>query len=43
MEGGAFLDEFRRAGFREARILQAYRNARTRHPAVLAAEWVAVR
>lgn len=42
-EGGAFLDEFRRSGFREARILQTSRNAWTKHPAVLAAEWVAVR
>jgi hypothetical protein len=41
--GGAFLDEFRATGFREARILRATRNARTKHPHVLAAEVYALR
>jgi hypothetical protein len=34
----AFLDEFRAVGFRDARLLRATRNARTKHPNVLAAE-----
>lgn len=37
-EGDAFLDEFHAAGFREAVILRTSRNARTKHPGVLAAE-----
>lgn len=37
-EGGAFLDEFRVAGFREATILRTSRNARTKDQWVLAAE-----
>jgi hypothetical protein len=38
-----FLAEFTEAGFRHAKILRTFRNARTRHPAVLAAEVEAVR
>jgi hypothetical protein len=34
----AFLDEFRTAGFAEAVLLQAKRNARTNNQYVLAAE-----
>jgi arsenite methyltransferase len=37
-EGVAFLDEFRAAGFSQAVLLRTLRNARTRNPAVLAAE-----
>jgi len=37
-EGGAFLDEFRAAGFATATILRATRNARTSNPKVMAAE-----
>jgi len=42
-EGGAFLDEFRAAGFRDAVILRTSRNARTKDPRVLAAEVLAQR
>lgn len=38
-----FLQEFTGAGFRDAKILRTFRNARTRHPAVLAAEFEVVR
>jgi hypothetical protein len=37
-EGGAFLNEFRDAGFAEVRLLRTMRNARTKNPKVLAAE-----
>ncbi|HET9926102.1 MAG TPA: methyltransferase domain-containing protein [Methylomirabilota bacterium] len=37
-EGGAFLDEFRQAGFREAAIVRTTRNARCKDPRVIAAE-----
>jgi hypothetical protein len=39
----AFLDEFRAAGFREATLLKASRNTRTKNVRVLAAEVRAVR
>jgi hypothetical protein len=39
-EGVAFLEEFLAAGFREARIMRAIRNTRTKNPHVLAAEVV---
>jgi hypothetical protein len=39
----AFLDEFRAAGFREATLLRARRNLRTKNQGVLAAEVRAVR
>ena len=39
----AFLDEFRAAGFREATLLRAGRNLRTKNQGVLAAEVQAVR
>lgn len=42
-EGGAFLDEFRAAGFRDAGLLSTRRNARTKDPRVLAAEVVVQR
>jgi arsenite methyltransferase len=37
-EGGAFLDEFREAGFSDVKMLGLTRNARTKNPLVLAAE-----
>ncbi len=37
-EGGAFLDEFLKAGFCDAELIRTSRNARTKNPAVLAAE-----
>ena len=37
-EGEPFLEEFRAAGFAEATLLRATRNARTKKPMVLAAE-----
>jgi hypothetical protein len=42
-EGGAFLEEFKGAGFAAAMLLRTTRNARTRNPKVLAAEVVASR
>jgi hypothetical protein len=42
-EGVPFLEEFRAAGFAEARLLRKLRNARTKNPRVLAAEVVARR
>lgn len=42
-EGGAFLQEFRSAGFRGAEILTTTRNARTKNPRVIVAEVIAVR
>jgi hypothetical protein len=42
-EAGAFLREFRDAGFRDATLLRTSRNARTKSPRVLAAEVRAVR
>jgi len=42
-EGGAFLDEFKAAGFAAATLLRTARNARTRNPKVLAAEVLASR
>ncbi|MBI4718860.1 MAG: hypothetical protein HY763_13725 [Planctomycetes bacterium] len=42
-EGGAFLDEFRAAGFADAHILRTTRNARTKNPKVIAAEFRARR
>jgi hypothetical protein len=42
-EGVSFLDEFRAAGFAEARILRTTRNARTKNPDVVAAEFCAGR
>jgi len=42
-EGVAFLDEFRAAGFAEARLLRTMRNARTKNPKVIAAEFCARR
>lgn len=33
-----FLEEFRKAGFGEVHLLRTSRNARTKNPAVLAAE-----
>lgn len=42
-QGGAFLAEFRRAGFKQARILATMQSLHTKNPAVLAAEWVAAR
>lgn len=38
-----FLDEFRAAGFAEARILRTIRNARAKNPKVIAAEFCASR
>ncbi len=43
MEGGAFLDEFRSAGFGRTEILRTSRNARAKNPKVLAAEVRALR
>jgi len=43
VEGGAFLEEFRAAGFASARILRAVRNSRTKNSRVLAAEVCATR
>jgi len=37
-EGVTFLNEFREAGFADARILRTTRNARTKNPKVVAAE-----
>jgi len=42
-EGVTFLNEFRDAGFAEARMLRTMRNARTKNPKVLAAEVCALR
>ncbi len=42
-EGGAFLDEFRAAGFREAVMLRTTRNARCKDPRIIAAEVRATR
>jgi hypothetical protein len=42
-EGGAFLDEFREAGFHDATLLRATRNARCKDPRVTAAEICATR
>jgi hypothetical protein len=42
-EGVSFLEEFRAAGFREATLLRAGRNLRTKNIRVLAAEVRAVR
>ncbi len=42
-DADAFLSEFRTAGFRQAAIVRTLRNARTKNPAVLAAEFVADR
>ena len=42
-EGGAFLDEFREAGFREAVMLRTTQNARCKDPRVIAAEACATR
>lgn len=42
-EGGAFLDEFRAAGFAEAAIMRTSRNMRTAKPGVLAAEVLATK
>ena len=42
-EGGAFLNEFREAGFREATILRTTRNDRCKDPRVTAAEVRATR
>lgn len=42
-EGDAFLGEFTESRFREARILHMTRNARTKSPAVIAAEFLALR
>ncbi len=39
----AFLDEFRAAGFRDAILLKASRNMRTKNIGVLAAEVHAIR
>jgi hypothetical protein len=38
-EGVTFLDEFRAVGFTEARIVRTLRNARTKNPKVIAAEF----
>jgi hypothetical protein len=43
MEGGAFLNEFKQAGFRKARILKTTKNARAKNPNVLAADVFAER
>jgi hypothetical protein len=40
-EGVTFLEEFRDAGFSEAHILRTTRNARTKNPKVIAAEFLA--
>jgi len=37
-EGGAFLEEFCQAGFKEAVVLRTFRNARTKNEAVVAVE-----
>ena len=37
-ESGAFLQEFRNFRFREIRVLRTSRNARTKHPWLVAAE-----
>ncbi len=42
-EGGAFLNEFREAGFREAVMVRTTRNARCKDPRVMAAEVCATR
>ena len=42
-EGGAFLNEFRDAGFKEAKILKTSRNARTINPNIIVADVVAVK
>jgi hypothetical protein len=42
-EGVAFLEEFRAAGFREAQLLRAIRNTRTKNVQVLAAEVWAIK
>jgi len=37
------LNEFREGGFRDVKLLRTLRNARTKHPATLAAEVAAIR
>ena len=42
-ESGAFLDEFKKVGFSDVRILRTSKNARTNHKKLVAADVVAVK